>query len=96
MADQSASMPEQSFFADPAMDRILAVTLALASEVWVLRDRVAGLEARLADAGALDLDSLNAEPSDAERAERAADRKEFVAHLMAGLSGLQQSRGAGS
>lgn len=96
MAERSASMPEQSFFADPALDRILATTLALATEVWVLRDRVAGLEAQLAATGVLDLDQLNAEPSEAERAARAADRQAFIAHLMAGLSGQQQSRGARS
>ena len=32
--------PEQVFFADPAIDRMMGVVMALAGEVYVLRDRV--------------------------------------------------------
>ena len=38
------------FFADPAIDKTLAITLALAGEVAVLRDRIDSIE-RLAEAG---------------------------------------------
>ena len=34
-------IPEQTFFPDPALDRAFGVVMALAQEVWVLRDRVA-------------------------------------------------------
>jgi hypothetical protein len=34
------NVPEQTFFADPALDRIMAVTMALAAEVFVLRSQV--------------------------------------------------------
>jgi hypothetical protein len=33
------------FFADPAVDKVIAMLLNLASEVWALRERLAALEA---------------------------------------------------
>jgi hypothetical protein len=39
-----AGRPEQTFFADPALDRLYGVVWALATEVYVLRDRVGLLE----------------------------------------------------
>lgn len=82
--------PEQTFFPDPALDRAFGVVMALAQEVWVLKDRVAALEAQLAARGALDVDKLNAEPASDERA---AEREEFVRHLMQNLLGVQQAKG---
>lgn len=83
-------IPEQTFFPDPAIDRAFGVVMALAQEVWVLRDRVAAMEAQLADRGALDVAKLNEEP---RADERAAERDAFVAHLMQNLLGEQQSKG---
>jgi hypothetical protein len=82
--------PEQTFFPDPALDRAFGVVMALAQEVWVLRDRVMAMEAQLAERGALDLARLNEEPG---RDERAAEREAFVAHLMQNLLGVQQAKG---
>jgi hypothetical protein len=82
--------PEQTFFQDPALDRAFAVVMALAQEVWVLKDRVAAMEAQLAASGALDAKKLAEEPlSD----ERAAEREAFVRNLMQQLLGEQQSKG---
>jgi hypothetical protein len=86
--------PEQTFFADPALDRAFGVVMALATEVYVLRDRVAALEAQLAARGLLDQAALEAGPSPEELAARAADRDAFVAHLMQHLLGHQVSKGA--
>jgi hypothetical protein len=86
--------PEQTFFADPALDRAFGVVMTLATEVYVLRDRLAALEQQLAARGALDPEALAAEPSPAAQAARAADRDAFVAHLMQNLLGEQQSKGA--
>jgi hypothetical protein len=86
--------PEQAFFADPALDRAFGVVMALATEVYVLRDRVAALEAQLAARGMLDRAALGAEPPPEEVAARAADRDAFVAHLMQHLLGHQVSKGA--
>jgi hypothetical protein len=82
--------PEQTFFPDPALDRALGVVMALAQEVWVLRDRVMAMEAQLAERGALDVAKLNEEPA---RDERAAEREAFVQHLMQNLLGVQQTKG---
>lgn len=82
--------PEQTFFADPALDRAFGVVMALATEVWVLRDRLRAIEAELGARGLLDLEALSREP---EGDERAAEREAFVAHLMQNLLGVQQSKG---
>lgn len=36
----TARKPEQRFFEDPALDRIMGVTMALAAELFVLRSQV--------------------------------------------------------
>jgi hypothetical protein len=83
-------IPEQTFFPDPALDRAFGVVMALAQEVWVLRDRMAAMEAQLAERGVLQIEKLNEEPAGDERA---AEREAFVAHLMQSLLGAQQSKG---
>jgi hypothetical protein len=85
--------PEQTFFADPALDRAFGVVMALATEVFVLRDRLAALEGQLAARGLLDRAALDAEPSPEEIAARAADRDAFVEHLMQHLLGRQVAKG---
>ncbi len=87
------SRPEQTFFADSALDRAFGVVMALATEVYVLRDRLAALEAQLAARGLLDRAALEAEPSPEEIAARAADRDAFVEHLMHHLLGRQVAKG---
>ena len=83
-------IPEQTFFPDPALDRAFGVVMALAQEVWVLKDRVAALEAQLAARGAVDVAKLNQEPASDERA---AERDAFVQHLLQNLLGVQQAKG---
>ncbi len=68
---------EQTFFADPALDRIMGITMALAAEVFVLRSQVR----RLAAGG---------EPT---AADDAADAEAFVRHLLQSALGEQQTRG---
>jgi hypothetical protein len=84
-------MKEQTFFPDPALDRAFGVVMALAQEVWVLKDRVAALESQLAARGLVDVSLLNQEPATDDRA---AEREAFVRHLMQNLLGEQQSKGA--
>ncbi len=70
-------MKEQTFFADPALDRILGVVTALAGEVYVLRDRVRTLERVLQ--GVLDPAALDAfEPTPEHRRLDERDRDAFV------------------
>lgn len=84
---------EQVFFADPALDRAFGVVMALATEVQVLRDRVAALERQLERGGQLDRTALDAEPSADELAQSKQDREAFVRHLMSPLLGRQASKG---
>jgi len=83
-------IPEQTFFPDPALDRAFGVVMALATEVWVLKDRVAGLEAQLVAHGMVDREALSREPADDVARE---EREAFVAHLMQNLLGVQQAKG---
>lgn len=84
--------PELTFFADPALDRALGVVFAMATELYVVRDRLASLEAQLAARGALDAAALAAEPSPQDLAARAKERDAFVAHLMEPLLGQMPSK----
>ena len=91
---ETGARPEQSFFADPALDRVMGVVMALATEVWVLKDRQAALERALDARGMALQDLLDAEPTDGDRRAMAAEREAFVAHLMDNMLGRQVSRGA--
>lgn len=86
--------PEQTFFEDPALDRAFGVVMALATEVYVQRNRMRALERELEAAGVLDPAELDSEPSDAERSAEAEDREAFVEGLMINLLGKQQAKGA--
>jgi hypothetical protein len=77
---------EQTFFNDPAIDRLVGTVIALAAEVYVLRDRLGRLERRSASTG--QAPSIEAEAADAN-----VDRERFVAHILAPLLGTQQARG---
>ena len=91
----SEPQAEQTFFEDEALDRAFGVVMTLASEVYVLRDRMHALERLLTENGVIAAGALDAEPDAAALAERSADRDAFVAHLMQNLLGTQMSKGAG-
>lgn len=74
MRTAESPLPEQTFFRDPALDRALGVVMALATEVYVLRDRVRAIEAAFTANGALQPEQLAAEPGPEEMAEARADR----------------------
>ena len=86
--------PEQTFFADPALDRAFGVVMALATEVYVQRDRVRALERKLEAAGIIDRADMDREPSEDERQANAEDREAFVEGLMINLLGKQPAKGA--
>ena len=94
MAAESANKPEQQFFDDPALDRLMGVVMALAMEHAVLRDRFRALESQLEDAGRLDRDALDAPPSPEELARISSEQSAFVEALLQPLLGEQQSKGA--
>jgi hypothetical protein len=83
---------EQTFFADPAIDRLVGMVFALTAEVHVMRDRLALLEDSLRQRG-VDLSALDdAIPEGALEAKIAADRAALVQHLLEGLSGRLASK----
>ena len=87
--------PEQTFFPDPALDRAFGVVMALATEVYVMKERLAALERSLERKGVLEAGALATEPSAEELAKSAAERDAFVSHLLQNLLGVQQAKGPG-
>jgi hypothetical protein len=70
------------FFADPAIDKLLAMLVTLASEVWAGRERLAALESIGVKRGMLGVGEVDAHEFDeAEEAALAAQRKEFIDSL---------------
>lgn len=93
--EDDRARPEQAFFQDPVLDRVLGMVFALSAEVHVLRDRVQRLEWALDRAGALPADALRAfEPTPEQAAAAARDRQALAAALMENLLGRQASKGA--
>jgi hypothetical protein len=76
---------EQVFFEDPSVDRLMGVLFALATEHYVLLDRVHILERQLGAAGLL--------PEGAPAAEH-AEAGALAEALFRPLLGVQQARGA--
>jgi len=94
VATESGPRAEQQLFEDPAVDRLMGVLMALATEHYVLRDRVRALEGQLAQSGNLDISALEAEPTEAELAVSQLDRTAFAEALLKPLLGEQQAKGA--
>ena len=94
MSEKTRLRAEQQFFDDPAVDRLMGVLMALATEHYVLRDRYRALERQLAATGKVDVAALDGEPAAAELAANRADRDAFVNELLRPLLGEQQALGA--
>jgi hypothetical protein len=86
---------EQVFFDDPAVDRLMGVVMALASETYVLKDRINVLERQLAAAGHVDTAKLVVAPDQAAEAADFDEAAEFTRTLLEPLLGLQKSLGVG-
>ncbi len=71
-----------SFFKDPALDRLIAAFLDLASETWVLAERVATLEDMLVEGGTprSKLETHQPDADGMRRRERARDA--FIARVL--------------
>ena len=86
-------MADLTFFPDPSVDRLLGVVMELASELYVLRDRLRTLELLLEQNGVLtaaDLASFT--PSTEERAARLADRDALIARILAPMTYAAESQ----
>lgn len=88
------ALPEQVFFENPAIDRLLGVLMTLATDHYVLRDRVRVLEEQLSRSGCVDRALLAQAPDEAERGADDADAAEFVDSLLRPLLGVQEAAGA--
>ena len=87
---------EQTFFRDPAIDRLLGVVFSLAAEVQVLRDHVAITDLLLERHGILSRGARAAfRPAPDDDAVLAADSAAFVAGILDPLLGRQASRSQG-
>ena len=71
------------YFEDPAIDKVLSITMALAGEVAVLRDRVDTIE-RLGEAGQpISRAAIDAyQPDEQVRADRDAWRESFLSVVL--------------
>lgn len=72
-----------SFFENPEVDRVLAIVMAVAGEVSVLRDRLDTMERLLDSRGVLSRDDIEAyRPDDAVEEERQAWRSEYLERVL--------------
>lgn len=93
MTDAPSLGPEQQFFADPALDRMMGVVMAMAQELYVTRDRLRGLETLLGEKGVVSTAALDRAPTEAEARARQDDLKEFVGALLTPLLAQKTSHG---
>jgi hypothetical protein len=85
------------FFSDPAVDKVLTMTITLASEVWALRERLSALEGvqvRQGSLSATDVDEYEFTPEQEERI--GAQRREFIENLFRVLQETVDSAAAKS
>jgi hypothetical protein len=85
-------MADLTFFPEDQVDRLLGVVMELASELYVLRDRMRTLEQVLEQNGVLTADDLAGyTPSAEERAARLADRDALISRLLAPMTATADS-----
>ncbi len=71
------------FFDDPAVDKLLAMTMALAGEVAVSRERQDTVERILCEKGLISAAEIDAwRPDEAAKQERATLRQEFISRIL--------------
>jgi hypothetical protein len=88
-ADPKAPLPapEPAFFDNPAIDNLIAVTLELGAEVWVLRERQRIMEQLLTTHGKVTTEMIEQHmPSPQEQARSKAGRDEFVNRVYAAFA----------
>jgi hypothetical protein len=84
------------FFPDPAIDKVLNITIKLASEVWALRERLSALEGVQIRQGSLsvtDIDDYEFTPEEEQRL--GEQRREFIENLFRVLQETVEAAGKG-
>jgi hypothetical protein len=84
---------EQIFFDDPAVDGLMGVLMSLATDHYVLRDRVQVLEKQLIKSGHVKTAALQAPSTPEETAAANDDAAAFANELLRPLLGLQETAG---
>jgi hypothetical protein len=80
---RKAAGPRPEYFEDPAIDKVLSMTLALAGEVAVMRDRIDTLERLLAKGEKVSPEIIDAyQPSIEAKQARDAWREQFLDIVM--------------
>ncbi len=83
MAGNKAKGGRPYFMNDPAVERVMNITMALAGEVAVMRERIDTLERLLQQQGVLDRAAIDTYTPDPESAtERQLVHAEFVARIL--------------
>lgn len=84
-----------AYFDDPAADRLLSITLALAGELAVTRERLDTVERLLAARGGPSRAEIEAYAPDVEAGhERAALHRELIARVLRGVQQEMEALGA--
>ncbi|WP_417724276.1 hypothetical protein [Salipiger sp.] len=87
--------PEQTFFDDPAIDRLLAMIMTMAAELNVTRDRLATLEMLMESGQPVTAKALDEfDPTPEQAGTLAAARQAFSSELMFCTLGIEASLGA--
>ena len=80
---RTAKGKKPGYFADPATDKLLQMVITLAGELSVVKDRLDLVERLATAAGAFNRDQLETlQLSAADKAERDANRADFVARVL--------------
>ncbi len=83
LAGAKAKGKRPYFFRDPDVERVLSITMAVAAELAVLRQRLDTLEALLEARGSITkADVERFEPTPAQQAERGRWTQEYIARVL--------------
>jgi uncharacterized membrane protein len=83
---QTVNAPLPQFFDTPGMDEVVGIAMALAGELWVVKERLAGLEHMIAATGALSPAQIEAfRPSGALQKTLQDERAQFLERVFTAL-----------
>ena len=83
LAGTKAKGKRTYFLEDKQTEQVMSITMALAMELSVTRERLATLECLLAEKGVLSRDEIDAFKPDAEEvAKRSLDTQEYLARIL--------------
>lgn len=81
-ATPKSAKKRPQYFDDPAIDKLAAVVVELAAQVWVMKDRQRILEGMLEKQGSVSRDAIDHyQPTPEEQEEIRKERDEFISRL---------------